>query len=405
MKKTDLRKYARLIARVGANVQKGQPVAITATLDQPEFVTILVEECYKAGASSVEVRWHHPPVTRLGNKNKSVRELQKIDEVAALRAKLDAENKVCKISLRSVDPNAKTSYPERAAIHAKAQAPAMKGTAMKGKIQQCLCAVPNENWAKQVFPNDRTSVAVEKLWKAILTATRCDCDDPIAAWNEHNANLRKRSDYVNALNLKSVRYYASNGTDITMETIPGAIVLGGAKTTSLDGYNYNANIPTEECFAIGCKNAKGIVYGTMPWCYQGKIIEDYWLKFEGGRVVDFGARTNKETLENMLNTDEGARALGEFALVPWESPINQNGVLFYDTLFDENACCHLALGNSFPGYFPGGSQYTKDDFKAMGMNYSRIHQDFMIGTADLCIDGMQEDGTIVPIFKNGTWAF
>ena len=405
MKKTDLRKYARLIARVGANVQKGQPVVITATLDQPEFVTILVEECYKAGASSVEVRWHHPPVTRLGNKCKSVRQLQKVDEVAALRAKLDCENKVCKISLRSVDPNAKTSYPERAAIHAKAQAPAMKGTAMKGKIQMCLAAVPNANWAKQVFPGERTSTAIDKLWDAILAATRCDCDDPIAAWNEHNANLRKRSDYINSLNLKSVRYYAKNGTDVTIDTIPGAIVLGGAKYTSLDGYAYNANIPTEECFAIGCRGANGIVYGTMPWCYQGKIIEDYWLRFENGKVVEFDARTNRDTLERMLNTDEGASYLGEFAFVPWESPINRNGILFYDTLFDENACCHLALGNSFPGYFPGGAKYTKDEFKAMGMNYSAIHQDFMIGTADLNIDGITESGETVAIFRNGTWAF
>lgn len=406
MKKTELRRYAKLIVW-GAGVKKGMPVQVTSTLDQPEFTTIVVEEAYKAGASSVVVRWNHAPTSRLDVKYQSEEELTKVPEWRIVRASNDADQMPARISLRSVNPDGMKNVDQgKSLMHKKAVNAALKphSSRRQGKDHWCLAGVPNKAWAKKVFPGVRTSVAEEKLWQAILQAARCT-EDPIAEWQAHNADLRARATYLNDLELDSVRFYASNGTDLTMKMIPEAMFLGGAKTAP-SGVQFNANIPTEECFITPHKyKTEGVVYSTMPWCWNGQIAEGCWLRFHEGKVVEYGADSNVEMVEKMLNLDEGACYLGEFALVPWESPINQSGVLFYDTLYDENARCHLALGRGFNNCIKGFAERTKEEITNLGVNDSMLHHDFMIGTEDLNVDGITASGEIIPIFRNGTWAF
>ena len=406
MKKTELRRYAKLIVW-GAGVKKGLPVLILSTLDQPDFTTMVVEEAYKAGASSVVVRWNHTPTIRMDVKYQSEEELTKVPEWRVVRASNEADLLPVQINLRSVNPSGMQGVDQKKSfMRNKAVNTALKphSERKKGKNQTCLAGVPNKAWARKVFPGVRTSVAEEKLWRAILHAARCT-EDPIAEWEAHNADLHKRCEYLNSLELDSVRFYASNGTDLTMTLIPESRFLGGAKTAP-SGNQFNANIPTEECFITPHKDkTEGIVYSTMPWCWNGRIMEGCWLRFHEGKVVEFGADSNVEMMEMMLNLDEGASYLGEFALVPWESPINQAGVLFYDTLYDENARCHLALGSGFDRCVIGYEELTKDQIKERGLNRSMLHHDFMIGTEDLNVDGITASGEIIPIFRNGTWAF
>ena len=406
MKKTDLRRYAKLIVW-GAGVKKDMPVLVTSTLDQPEFTTMVVEEAYKAGASSVVVRWNHAPTTRLDVKYQSEEELTKVAEWRVVRAAYEADLLPVRISLRSVNPDGMQGVNQKKSLlRNKAVNTALKPHTSRrtGKDQACLAGVPNKAWARKVFPGVRTSVAEEKLWKAILQAARCT-EDPIAEWQAHNADLRQRCDHLNSLDLESVRFYAANGTDLTMSVIPGSIFLGGAKTAP-SGNEFNANIPTEECFITPHKNkTEGIVYSTLPWCWNGRIMEGCWLRFHEGKVVEYGADSNVEMMGMMLKLDEGASYLGEFALVPWESPINQAGVLFYDTLYDENARCHLALGSGFNRCIKGYTELSKMEIEDMGVNSSMLHHDFMIGTEDLNVDGITDSGEIIPIFRNGTWAF
>lgn len=408
MKKTQLRQYARLIVNVGARVQPGQPVLLQATLDQPEFTRLVAEECYQAGASRVEVRWDHQPITKLHVQYQSEEELCRVEPWRLLQADNDTDPLPCRIRLRSVDPNGmKGTDPKKADLRSRAVSSALKPYTQRrvGNEQWCIAAVPNRNWARKLFPGQRAYAAENALWRLILKATRCDGEDPQKAWQEHNLQLRRRKEYLNAQRLYSVHFYASNGTDLTMKLIPQAEFLGGEKV-SAQGQPYNANLPTEECFTTPKRDsAEGIVYGSKPWCWNGVIIEDYYLRFHKGRVVEYGAKKNRQALKRLLEMDEGAAYLGEFALVPWESPINQTGVLFYDTLFDENACCHLALGRGFPNTVPDHSRYSHQQLQVMGINDSIIHQDFMIGTEDMNIDGITEDCRVIPLFRNGTWAF
>lgn len=407
MKKTELRKYARLIVRDGIRVQKGQPVVITATLEQPDFTAMVVEECYKAGASRVEVRWNYEPITRLHHKYQSEEELANVPEWQIARAAYEAETLPCRLNLRSTDPDGAKGYdPSRSLIRSRALSKATRVYREKkaGKDQWSVVGVPNKAWAKKLFPHLRPNAAVEELWKLILQVSRCG-EDPEGEWRAHNANLDAKCDKLNSFRLRKIRMYADNGTDLVLGLIPQSQFINAQNTTP-EGLRYNADIPTEECYITPNKwETEGIVYGALPWCWNGVVIENYWLRFCGGKVVDCGAEKYGDVLKKMIETDEGAAYLGELALVPWESPVNQTGILFYDTLFDENARCHLAMGRGFNVTIRDFGQYTAQQFRDMGVNESVIHQDFMVGTEDMNIDGITEDGQIVPIFRNGTWAF
>ena len=407
MQKTRLRKYAKLIARMGTNVQPGQDVMLTAGLDQPEFVAMVVEELYKLGARKVNVKFDYQPVTKLTYKYASLETLSTVENYEEAELKYQADKLACRLFIASGDPDGlKGVDVAKMSKSQQARFPIVKGyrEQMNGKHQWCIAAVPGAAWAKKVFPGMRTSTAIEKLWEAILSTARVD-DDPIAAWEAHNADLERRSEYLNSLGIETLEYKASNGTDMRVGMIPEAIFCGGGETTD-KGVFFNPNIPTEECFISPMKGkAEGIVYSSKPLSYQGQLIDNFWFKFEGGKVVDAHAEQNDELLQKMLNMDEGARYLGECALVPFDSPINQTSLLFYNTLFDENACCHLAIGMGFPDTIRDHHSKTLEECRALGINESMIHEDFMIGTADLEIVAHCRDGKSVQIFKSGTWAF
>ena len=407
MKKTVLREYAKLIVRCGINVQKGQDVMVYAGLDQPEFVQMVVEEAYKAKARKVIVEWSYDPLAKIHARYQSVKTLGEVPEWQKARQQYFCDTLPARIHIVSEDPDGlKGINIAKMAKARKMTYPILKPYIddRDGKQQWCIAAVPGKAWAKKVFPGERTSVAMEKLWQAILSTSRVT-DDPVKAWQEHNADLKTRCDYLNSLGIASLHYTADNGTDLTVGMIPEAIFCGGGET-SRQGIFFNPNIPTEECFISPMRGkAEGIVYSTKPLSYQGQLIENFWLRFENGKAVEVGAEKGEELLKTMVTMDEGAAYLGECALVPQNSPICESGLLFYETLFDENAACHLAMGAGFADTIRDHHSKTLQECQDLGINDSMIHVDFMIGCDSMNIDATCADGKIVPIFRGGNWAF
>ena len=407
MKKTVLRDYARLIVRTGMNVQKGQTVVVLADLDQPEFVQMVVEEAYKAKAKEVIVNWNYQPLTKLHYRYQTVKNLGTLKEWEKARQEFYCDVLPARVYLMSEDPDGLKGVNMTKMTKAQQMLyPVIKGYRDRrdNKEQWCIAAVPGKAWAKKVFPELRTSQAVEKLWELILKCSRVN-EDPIKAWEEHNASMKAHCDHLNSLKLRKLHYTAANGTDLTVGLIPESRWRGGGDT-SLQGIYFNPNIPTEECFISPMKGqAEGIVYFTKPYSYHGQLIDKFWIRFENGRAVDSGAEQNAELLKTMLSMDEGASMLGECALVPQKSPICESGVLFYNTLFDENAACHLAVGMGFADTIVDFENKTLEECRELGINDSMIHEDMMIGCDSMNIDGICEDGSTVAIFRDGNWAF
>ena len=406
MKKTVLRKYARLIARVGVNIQKGQEVFIAAELDQPEFVRMVVEECYRTGASRVVVDWADSAITRMHIKHRSKKVLSTLASYEIEKWNYQLEKLPCKIYLMSEDPDALAGIDQRkfaASQQAKMQIIKPIRNQMENRYQWCIAAVPGEAWAKKVFPGMRTSLAVEKLWEAILSTSRVT-EDPIAAWEEHNAYLAERCRILNDLGIRDLHYTASNGTDFHVSLMDESIFMAGGEET-LQGVFFDANIPTEEVFTTPMRGkAEGVVYSSRPLSYNGQLIDNFSIRFENGKAVEVKAEQGEDLLREMIGMDENAAYLGEVALVPYDSPIRESGILFYNTLFDENAACHLALGRGFSNCVRGYENMTNEQLKEMGVNDSIIHVDFMIGTQDLSIVATTKDGRTIQIFENGNWA-
>lgn len=407
MKKTVMRSYAKLIVRVGANVQKGQEVRVFASLDQPEFIKILAEECYKAGASRVTVDWNYPELTKLSARYMKLRDLSETREWEKARMQDMVEHLPVRIFIESEDPDGlrgiNPKYFKAFAARIKISKPYRD--AIDNKHQWCIAAVPGEAWAKKVHPELSKRAAVEQLWKDILYTARADGEDPIADWEEHNRDLKARSKYLNDLHLRELRYHSENGTDFKVGLIPTAEFHAGRDKT-MQGVVYDPNMPTEEVFTSpDRRTAEGIVYATKPLSYQGQLIENFSVRFEKGRAVEVKAEKGQDVLEQIISMDEGCHYLGECTLVPKESPIHQSGLLFYNTLFDENAACHLALGFGFDECVKGFENMTKEELYEIGVNDAGNHTDFMIGSDDLSIDGVDEHGNVHPIFRNGTWAF
>lgn len=403
-----LKGYAELIVRVGANIQKGQDVVISAELDQPEFIEMIVEECYKAGAAEVRVEWTHQPLKLLHVQYQSVERLGSVVGWEKQRLLHRAETLPAMIYLESADPSGlDTLDQEKWGKSVQMRWGVIKPIRddMENKYQWCIAAVPGKKWAKKVFPELDDTEAVEKLWEAILYTSRAE-HDGVAAWREHNADLKRRCDYLNSLSLRRLHYSSANGTDLTVGLIPEAQFLAGAEKTLGAGVVFNPNIPSEEVFISPMKGeAEGIVYSTRPLSYRGTMIENFSVRFENGRVSEVHAEKGEAALKTMVNMDEGAKMLGECALVPYDSPIRNSGIMFYNTLFDENAACHLALGDGFANCIRDYDKYTLEQCREMGINMSMIHEDFMIGSEDLDITGITENGESVQIFKNGNWAF
>ena len=399
--------YAGLIAGRGVNVQPGQDVIIEAELDQPAFVEAVAEACYRLGARTVRVDWHHPPMDRLHALYRTEEALGEVRPWEEARLADMAETLPCRIYLLSEDPDGlrgvDAAKVAAAAQHKRRVAKPYRDK-MENRYQWCIAAVPGAAWAKKLFPDLEEKAAVEKLWDAILTASRAT-KDPEAAWDAHNADLAARCAYLNGLSIRALHYTASNGTDLRVGMMKEGRFHGGADKT-LSGVVFNPNIPSEEVYISPKRGqAEGIVYSSMPLSYQGQLIDRFSLRFEKGRVVEARAEQNEALLREMVAMDEGASYLGECALVPYSSPIRQTGILFYNTLFDENAACHLALGMGFCDTVENFETRSLEECRALGVNDSILHEDFMIGTADLSIDAETFDGKTVPLFRNGGWAF
>ena len=407
MKKAILRSYAQLLAQKGLNVQPGQDVLITAELDQPEFVTMCVEECYKLGARSVIVDWTHQPASKLHCDYRSLETQSKLEDWQLARWQWQVDNRPAKLYIESEDPDGLAGVDQEK--HSKATAAVRAAikpyrNQMDNHYQWCIAAVPGKAWAKKMFPALPDDEAVLRLWDAILSTSRAADGNGVENWNEHNAQLVERYNYLNSLGIKSLHYSSSNGTDFTVGMLENALFAGGKETT-IEGIEFNPNIPSEEIFTSPrAGDAEGILYATKPLSWNGALIENFWVRFEGGRAVDVGAQKNEDLLRKMISMDEGASRLGEVALVPFNSPINNTGLLFYNTLFDENACCHVARGFGFGNCLKGFETMTTDEIHAAGINDSIIHVDFMVGSRDLNIVATTRDGKEVEIFRDGNWA-
>lgn len=414
MNKTILRNYARLLALSGICVRRGDEVVIRAGLDQPEFVEMVVKECYRAGAEQVIVEWSHQPLEKIHVNNQSLKTLSRVEDWEVAKLKHRAERLPAMLHLISEDPDGLAGMnQQKNAKAAQARYSVIKPyrEQMDNKYKWCIAAVPGKAWAKKMFPDVRTSVAVEKLWEAILYTVRMTDSlggkpiDGIEAWKKHTADIAARCEYLNNLGIMSLEYHASNGTNLTVGMLDKGIFCGGADYT-LGGEFFNANMPTEEVFITPKRGvAEGIVYSSKPLSYRGQVIDKFWVKFHEGKAVDVHAEQNEALLRQMISMDEGAAYLGECALVPFHSPISQSGLTFYETLFDENAACHLALGDGYTCTVKDYGSYTLDELHEMGVNESMNHVDFMIGTEDLCVTAHTRDGKDVVLFRDGDWAF
>ncbi|MBR2506069.1 MAG: aminopeptidase [Bacilli bacterium] len=402
-----LRKYARLIAEVGINTQKKEEIWINADLDQPDFVVMVMEECYKLGARKVVIRWSYSKTVHPTYKYASISELSKVPSYERARYKYMSTKFPSIIHIISDDPDGLKGINQKKMAKVRMKSyPIIKPyrDKMEDRYKWCIAAVPGLGWAKKVFPTLSNEDAIEALWEAILKTARVDDNDPIKNWEEHNAFLHAQKHKLNELNLDKLIYHASNGTDFEVTLIPNSKWGGGYDLTH-DGRKYNPNIPTEEIFISPyAGKCEGTLVASKPLSYNGEVIEDFSLTFKNGKVVEVKARKNQALLEQMVSLDEGAKMLGEVALVPFNSPINETGILFYDTLFDENACCHFAIGAGFPMTIEGAADLTPEQIKEKGINDSMTHVDFMIGTSDLSIVGITREGKEIQIFKDGTWA-
>ncbi|MCR5491262.1 MAG: aminopeptidase, partial [Bacilli bacterium] len=366
-----------------------------------------VDECYKNGAKRVYVNWNSQKIGRIAMKRGDKKNLAEVSPMDIAEQEFMNDNLPCMIYILSEDPDglkglnpAKMAYVRKERM--KVLAPYREKR--EDKYQWCIAGAASPEWAKKVFPDLPKKKAVEKLWEVILETSRAADGNGIANWDAHDANLRKQYKKLNDMHLVALHYTSSNGTDLKVGLIPEVKWLGGGETLA-DGTFFQPNIPSEEIFTTPRKGeAEGIVYSAKPLAYQGNVIRNFWVKFENGKAVDVGAEEGEELLRSILSIDEGSAYLGECALVPYDSPINNTGILFYETLYDENAACHLALGRGFGMLYPGYENMDKDQLLEKGINWSSSHVDFMIGSKDLNIVGTTQDGQEIQIFKDGNWA-
>ncbi|MCQ2086830.1 MAG: aminopeptidase [Bacilli bacterium] len=403
-----LKDYARLLARRGVNVQKGDEVWVEASLDHPEFVRLCVEELYNAGASYVEVHWSDSLVQKIKYQKEKLSQLSKIRSYQLARLKYRAKKLPSTLYIMGDDPNVMNGVNMKKVAKARMKTyPKIKPfrDAMDGKYKWCIAAVPNANWAKMVFPGESEEVAVAKLWDAILSTSRVDGNDPVKNWEDHNKKLKEKRAALESFGLVELRYKSSNGTDFKVGLDEYRVWGGGSEEVVGKG-DFNPNIPSEEVFTSPVAGqAEGLLIASKPLSYNGALIEDFSIRFKDGKVCEVKAKKGQKILEQMVSMDEGASMLGECALIAYDSPIRETGLLFYNTLFDENAACHFALGAGFPDCIKGGLDMSHDELVSHKMNDSMIHVDFMVGTADLDVVGITKDGKEIQIFKDGNWAF
>lgn len=409
MNREKLREYASLIVKIGANVQKGQRVRLQAEIDQLPLVEAVTEECYKAGAEYVEVIWSSGEISRLHYLNASPEVLGTVPKWEEERHRQMTVDLPVRIFIESADPDEMDGI----SSDVLSTVSRMRSKVLKkyrdeidGKHQWLIVAAASPKWAAKVFPNEGEDEAVEKLWNAIFDCVYMkDGVDAQKTWEEHTRLIGEKAKWLNEQKFTELKYKSSNGTDFTVKLIPEAKWSGAADVNHMNGAVYVPNMPTEEVFTSpmrGC--CEGRLTATKPLSWSGQLIDGFTVDFKDGKVCDCHAESGEDALRQMIAMDDGAAMLGEVALVPKESPVNRSGLLFYNTLFDENACCHVALGRGFSEVLDGFMDMSEEEIHAKGVNDSLIHVDFMVGSDDLSIIGIREDGSCEDIFINGTWA-
>ena len=409
MTETILREYAQLTVQIGANVQKGQLVLIYAGTDNAFFARLVAEEAYLAGAKNVMMMWDDEVITKLHYQYQTLETLETVPNYIKDQHDYFIENDACMIRIAGDTPgfmaDADPEKMQKSAIAKNKALDKWRNYTMENRGQWTIVGIPTIGWAKKVFPDLDDETAMKKLWDAVLHSVRVTGDGQAKEkWLAHNKRLAHNSQLLNDFDFDSLHFTNSLGTDLVIGLVENHVWAGGGEETA-GGVAFNPNMPTEENFTMPSKyHVDGKVVATMPLNYQGKLIENFSLTFKEGKVIDFDAETNKDFLEKLLDTDEGSRYIGEVALISYDSPIQQGGVLFLNTLYDENASCHLALGRAYPMNLKGGVDMELEELMKHGYNYSLIHADFMFGSRDMSIIGTKKDGTKVAVFENGNFA-
>ncbi|MFG6147218.1 aminopeptidase [Halobacillus sp. B23F22_1] len=403
-----LEKYAELALKTGVNLQKDQRLMINSNVDGAPFTRVVARKAYEMGAKDVYIVWSDDELSRLRYEHADVEVLKEVPEWQRKMFDYFGEEGAAVLSIRSTDPDLlKGIDAGKVASANKARAEAMsnfRNYTMNDRIQWSIISIPIPAWAQKIFPDLSEDQAVEQLWEQIFRIVRVDQQDPVEAWEKHNETLRQAREFLNRKQYKKL-VYSAPGTDLEVELPKGHIWKGGSAKTEKEKIAFNPNMPTEEVFTAPHKyGVNGHVSSTKPLNYGGNVIDQFTITFKNGKVVDYKAEEGGETLKHLLETDEGSKHLGELALVPHESPISQSGLIFYNTLYDENASCHLALGKAYPNNVEGGSDMSEKELDKNGVNHSLSHVDFMMGSAELAIDGVLEDGTKEPVMRNGSWA-
>ena len=402
-----LEKYAELAVKVGVNVEPGQTLMISASIDTAEFVRLITEKAYQAGAKQVYIEWQDPICTRLKYELAPTEAFDEYPRWQAMGREELAEKGGAYLVIESNDPEwLKGVDADRISAASKAAGIALKKwrkSMLSDQMSWCIIAAASRSWAKRVFPEKEEAKAVEALWNAIFQATRVDQEDPEGMWKKHNAFLQEKIAFLNQKRYKKLHYQAP-GTDLIV-VLPDRHIWCGGSAKNERGTLFNPNIPTEEVYTAPLRlGIRGTVRSTKPLSYQGNLIENFSLRFENGQIVGISAEKGIDALQSMIGIDEGAAYLGEIAMVPHDSPISNTDLIFYNTLYDENASCHLAIGSAISTCIEGGTELSPEELRKAGLNESMTHVDFMIGSADLDIDGETDEGIWEPIFRKGNWA-
>lgn len=406
--KEKLRIYAETTVKVGANVQKGQLVVIRTVTDAKELAYAIAEAAYKAGASDVEVMWMDNEMIRLKHTYASKEVLSDVREWFKEQYKDFVDRNAVFISILGSNPNLLEGIDAekiKAGVMARSSAMSyLRSSLMSDKNSWTIVGCPNKEWAKLVFPDLDEVEGVKKLWESIFYVTRIEDENSVENWMKHIQNLEDRAKKLNDHNFKYLRYTNEKGTNLEIE-LPKGHLWKAARALNSKGVEFTANMPTEEVYTLPHKDGiNGRVYSTKPLNYNSNIIDEFYLDFKDGKIVNFDAKKGKEILKTLIETDEGSKSLGEVALVPFDSPISNTNLMFYETLYDENVSCHLAIGAAYPTCIKNGVNMNDEELENSGVNRSLTHVDFMIGDSSLNILGIKENGEEVKVFENGNWA-